>query len=234
MHSEGRNYAGGWDATTPGWARAARWRDWEPTISTLHRWVQIVGKVRLALAPPLNHWWHVALYVTARGLTTSPIPYGDRAFEVDFDFVEHRLHVTDGDPGAFTMVLEPRSVARFYGEFMAGLRTRGIDVAISPHPVEVADAIRFDQDERHGLVRPAPRGSCCGGRCGHADRVFKGFQTGFVGKASPVHFFWGGFDLDYDALLGPTRAAPSGRHPELSGLGHGGGESRTRTSRAGW
>ena len=96
------------------------WRDWGPTVSTLHMWLQIVGKVRLALAPPLNHWWHVPLYVTARGLTTSPIPYGEREFQVDLDFVEHRLRVTDADPGAFTMALEPRSVARFYREFLGG------------------------------------------------------------------------------------------------------------------
>jgi hypothetical protein len=125
------------------------WRDWEPTLSSLHMWLQIVGKVGLALAPPLNHWWHVPLYVTARGLTTSPVPYGDREFQVDVDFVEHRLHVTDGDPGAFSMALELRSVAQFYREFLAGLRSRRIDVAISRHPVEVADAIPFDQDEGH-------------------------------------------------------------------------------------
>src|SRR6476620_2475654 len=125
------------------------WRDWEPTVSTLHMWLQIVGKVRLALAPPLNHWWHVPLYVSARGLTTSPIPYGDREFQVDVDLVEHRVQVIDGDPAPFSMALEPGSVAGFYREFMAGLRSRGIDVAISPRPVEVDDAIRFDEDERH-------------------------------------------------------------------------------------
>ena len=150
-----------WPTTRAQWPELP-WRDWEPTISTLHMWLQIVGKVRLALAPPLNHWWHVPLYVTARGLTTSPIPFGDRAFQIDLDFVEHRLEVSDGDPGAFTMALEPRSVARFYREFLAGLRSRGVDVAIWPHPVEVADAIPFEQDERHALIRPAPRASCSG------------------------------------------------------------------------
>jgi hypothetical protein len=160
------------------------------------------------LAPPLNHWWHVALYVTARGLTTSPIPYRDGAFQVDFDFVEHRLHLTDGDPGAFTMVLEPRSVARFYREFMAGLRGRGIDVAISPHPVEVADAIPFDQDEGHGSYDPR-EAELLWRAMRQVDGVLKGFQTGFVGKASPVHFFWGGFDLTTTRYSG--RPAP--RHP---------------------
>ena len=184
------------------------WRDWEPTLSTLHMWVQIVGKVRLALAPPLNHWWHVPLYVTARGLTTSPIPYGDREFQVDFDFVDHRLQVTDGDPGAFSMALEPRSVARFYREFLAGLQTRGIDVDISRRPVEVADAIPFDQDEGHASYDPHHAQQLWRALV-QVDRVLKGFQTGFVGKASPVHFFWGGFDLTTTRFSG--RPAP--RHP---------------------
>jgi hypothetical protein len=184
------------------------WQDWEPTMSTLHRWVQIVGKVRLALAPPVNHWWHVPLYVTARGLTTSPIPRGDQAFQVDFDFVDHRLVISDGDPGSATIALEPRSVARFYREFMAGLRNRGIDVSIWPRPVEVADAIPFDQDEQHASYEPLHAQQLHGALL-RADRVFKGFQTGFVGKASPVHFFWGGFDLATTRFSG--RPAP--RHP---------------------
>ena len=184
------------------------WRSWEPTLSTLHMWVQIVGKVRLALAPPLNHWWHVPLYVTARGMTTSPIPYGDREFQVDFDFVDHRLQVTDGDPGAFSMALEPRSVARFYREFLAGLQARGIDVDISRRPVEVADAIPFDQDEGHASYDPHHAQQLWRALV-QVDRVLKGFQTGFVGKASPVHFFWGGFDLTTTRFSG--RPAP--RHP---------------------
>lgn len=112
-------------------------------------WLQIAGKVSLALAPPLNHWWHVGLSVTTRGLTTGPIPCGTRRFQVDFDFVDHRLTVTDGEPGAFTMALEARSVASFYAEFMSGIRERGIDVSIWPRPVEVAGAIPFDEDEKH-------------------------------------------------------------------------------------
>src|SRR4051794_3468528 len=101
------------------------WQDWEPTISTLHMWLQIVGKVRMALTPPVNHWWHAPLYVSARGLTTSAIPYGDSDFEIEFDFVEHRLTIVDAQPGAFVMDLGPRSVADFYRQFMAGLRERG-------------------------------------------------------------------------------------------------------------
>jgi hypothetical protein len=192
------------DATSAGWPELP-WHDWQPTISTLHMWLQIVGKVRLALASPLNHWWHVALYVTARGLTTSPIPYGEREFQVDLDFVDHRLHVTDGDPSAFSMVLEPRSVARFYREFLAGLRSRGIDVAISPNPVEVADAVPFDQDDGHASYDQGHAESLWRALV-QVDRVLKGFQTGFVGKASPVHLFWGGFDLTTTRFSG--RPAP--------------------------
>jgi hypothetical protein len=184
------------------------WQDWEPTISTLHRWVQIVGKVRLAQAPPLNHWWQVPLYVTARGLTTSPIPYRDREFQVDLDFVEHRLVVSDSEPGAFTMALEPRSVARFYREFMAGLWSRGIEVSIRPHPVEVVDAIPFEQDERHASY-DRHQAQLLWRALVDADRVMKAFQTGFVGKASPVHLFWGGFDLATSRFSGH----PAPRHP---------------------
>ena len=101
------------------------WQEWHPTLATLHMWTQIVGKVRMALAPPLNHWWHVPLYVSARGLTSSPIPYRDRQFQVDFDLLDHRLDVTDSDGRSFTMALEPKSVARFYAEFMDGLRSLG-------------------------------------------------------------------------------------------------------------
>ena len=117
-------------------------------------WVQIVGKVRMALTPPLNHWWHAPLYVSARGLTTSAIPYGDSDFEVEFDFVEHRLTVLDAQPGGFVMDLRPRSVAEFYREFMAGLRGRGIEVRIHPKPSEVADAIPFAEDEEHASYDP--------------------------------------------------------------------------------
>ena len=207
MNHDGHSAGAGRVATATRWPELP-WHDWEPTISTLHMWLQVVGKVRLALTPPLNHWWHVPLYVTARGLTTSPIPNGDRTFQIDIDFVDHRLTVIDDDPDAFTMKLESRSVARFYRELMAGLRSRGVDVAISPRPVEVADPIPFDQDERHATYDP-----------GHAhllwqalvqvDRVLKQFGTGFIGKASPVHLFWGGFDLTTTRFSG--RPAP--RHP---------------------
>jgi len=174
-------------------------------MSTLHMWVQIVGKVRMALAPPLNHWWHVPLYVTARGLTTSPIPYGLRLFQVDFDFLDHRLQVTDSDRGSLTMALEPMSVARFYRRFMDGLRGLGIDVRISARPVEVADAIPFDADERHASYDEEHAELFWRGLA-QADRVMKAFQSSFVGKASPVQFFWGSFDLAASRYSG--RLAP--------------------------
>jgi hypothetical protein len=187
---------------------ALPWRDWAPTVSTLHMWTQIVGKVRMALAPPLNHWWHVPLYIDTRGFTTSTIPYGQRDFQVDFDFVDHRLLITDTDGGAFTMPLEPKSVARFYREFMDGLRNLGIDVRIWPQPVEVADAIPFEADEQHASYDPGHAASLWRAFV-QADRVMRTFRTGFVGKASPVHLFWGSFDIATTRYSG--RPAP--RHP---------------------
>ena len=194
--------------TTPARWPELPWRDWEPTISTLHMWVQIVGKVRLALAPPLNHWWQVPLYVTARGLTTSPIPYGDRAFQVDFDFVEHRLAgqrrrprvLRDGPRAAVGRAVLPRVHGR-----APKPRHRRRHLAPSGggrrrHPVRPGRAAC--------LLRPAPRAAVVAGAV-QVDRVMKVFQTGFVGKASPVHFFWGGFDLATTRFSG--RPAP--RHP---------------------
>ena len=192
------------DHPTDSWPELP-WREWGPTVETLHLWLQIVGKVRLALAPPLNHWWHITLYVTSRGLTTSAIPYGPREFQVDLDFVDHRLLVTDSAGGAFAMPLAAQSVARFYREFMAGLRELGIEVSISTKPVEIADAIPFDADERHASYEPSHAQSLWRGFA-QADRVLKAFQSGFVGKASPVHLFWGSFDLATSRYSG--RAAP--------------------------
>lgn len=184
------------------------WTAWAATIDTLHMWTQIVGKVRMALAPPLNHWWHVALYVTARGLTTSAIPYGRGEFQVDFDFLEHRLTCAVGDGNSFTMALEPKSVATFYREFMDGLHGLGIDVRIWTMPVEVEVAIPFELDDQHASYDATHVYAFWRGLV-QADRVLKEFQTGFVGKASPVHFFWGGFDLATTRFSG--RPAP--RHP---------------------
>ena len=184
------------------------WRDWQPTMSTVHMWVQIVGKVRMALAPPLNHWWHVPLYVSSRGLTTSPIPYRRRLFEVEFDFLKHRLVASDSRASSFEMPLQAASVALFYRELMSGLRSLGVDVQISTRPVEVAQAIPFEADEEHAVYDPAHAQAMWHGLL-QAERVMKAFQSGFAGKASPVHFFWGSFDLAATRYSG--RGAP--RHP---------------------
>jgi len=184
------------------------WRDWEPTISTLHRWVQIIGKVRMALAPPLNHWWHITLYVSARGLTTGAIPYADRSFQVDLDFIGHQLKVTDSDGGAFKLPLGPMSVATFYRAFMAGLRGLGIEVRISTTPNEVVDAVPFEVDEQHASYDPRHAQLFWRG-LRQADRVMKAFQSGFIGKASPVHLFWGSFDLAASRYSG----RPAAGHP---------------------
>jgi len=187
---------------------ALPWREWQPTLETLHMWLQIVGKVRMALTPPLNHWWHITLFTTARGLTTSPIPYDEREFQVDFDFIDHRLLVSDTAGGTFTMKLEPTSVARFYAEFMDGLRGLGIEVRIATKPVEVADAIPFERDELHASYEPAHAQHFWRSLL-EADRVLKSFQSGFIGKVSPVQLFWGG--LDHATSRYSDRAAP--RHP---------------------
>jgi hypothetical protein len=197
------------DATQEPWPELP-WRYWEPTISTLHMWVQIVGKVRMALAPPLNHWWHVPLYVSSRGLTTSPIPYSRRQFQVDFDFLDHRLQVSDSEAGLFSLPLEPKSVATFYGEFKAGLAGLGIEVRIWPKPVEVVEAIPFEVDEQHASYDRRHAQSLWRALL-QADRVMKAFQTGFTGKASPVHLFWGSFDLAATRYSGrPAPLHPGG------------------------
>jgi hypothetical protein len=201
-----------YDHSTEAWSDpwpTLPWREWEPTASTVHLWLQIVGKVRLTLAPPLNHWWHITLYVTSRGLTTSAIPYGPREFQVDLDFVDHRLLVSDSAGGAFAMPLVAQSVARFYREFMAGLKGIGIDVRISTKPVEIDDAVPFEVDEADASYDPSHAQSLWRGFV-QADRVMKAFQSGFVGKASPVHLFWGSFDLAtsrYSARPAPLHSA---------------------------
>lgn len=179
--------------------------EWADTYATLHMWTQIVGKVRLALAPRVNHWWEVPLYVSARGLTTSPIPYRDGVFEVQFDFIDHRLDVTTSAGQTQSMRLEPRTVAQFHTEFFALLRTLDIDVKIWNMPVEIPNPIRFVEDRVHGAYDP---------RCANAfwralvtvDAIFKEFRSGFIGKVSPVHFFWGSFDLAVTRFSG--RRAP--------------------------
>jgi len=184
---------------------------WQGTRDTLHMWTQIVGKVRLALTPTTNHWWNVALYVTARGLTTRVIPYGERVFEIEFDFLEHQLVIQTCDPARKTIPLGPRSVADFYREFMSALRALKIDVKIWRMPVEVMDPIAFDQDHVHASYDKeyARRFWRC---LVSIDEVFKVFRSRFVGKSSPVHFFWGSFDLAVTRFSG--RPAPERTDPD--------------------
>ena len=178
---------------------------WRETYHNLHMWTQIVGKVRLELTPLVNHWWNVPLYVGARGLTTSPIPYQGGVFEIAFDFLEHELTVERSDGRRQTLALEPLTVAAFYSEFMSALRSLGIDVSIYAKPVEVPDPVPFADDTLYRAYdRDAARRfwqilvSC--------DNVFKQFRAGFLGKCSPVHFFWGSFDLAVTRFSG--RRAP--------------------------
>ncbi len=181
---------------------------WKDTYATLHMWTQIVGKVRLRLTPNLNHWWNVPLYVTARGLTTSRIPYGERAFEVWFDFIRHQLVLETSDGLEKTLPLKPRSVAEFYQEFMELLRAAKIELKIWRIPVEIPDPIAFDRDRVHASYDRASVEKFWRILLS-VDTVFNQFRTRFVGKSSPVHFFWGSFDLAVTRFSG--RRAPERR-----------------------
>lgn len=167
---------------------------WEPTRATLHMWTQIVGKIRLALTPPVNHWWQVPLYVSAQGLTTSLIPCGAKSFEILFDFVRHVLLIQKSDGTSRSLKLAAMSVADFDGEVMAMLRAMDIAVTIWPVPVEIPNPIRFDQDSAHAAY-DADAVNRFWRILMSADAVLKEFRGGFLGKCSPVHFFWGSFDL---------------------------------------
>jgi len=183
----------------------AGWRD---SYATLHRWTQIIGKIRLTLSPWLNHSWQVTLYVTARGLSTSPIPYGTRNFEIEFDFIDHALEITTSDGEVRKFALAGHSAASFYARVMALLAELGIQVNIDEMPNELPDPIRFSEDTQHASYDPAAVTRLYKILV-NVDRVFKQFRTGFLGKASPVHFFWGSFDLAVTRFSG--RRAP--RHP---------------------
>lgn len=186
--------------------------DWQDTYRTLHLWTQIVGKVRLAQTPWLNHSWQAPLYLTARGLTTGPVSHGPRSFDVEFDFVEHRLQVRT-ETAVAALPLRPCSVAQFYAQVMETLQALGVPVRIHGAPNEMVEAVPFQEDRE---LRPYD------GAAAHrfwrallqADRVLKLFRTGFLGKASPVHFFWGSFDLAVTRFSG--RAAP----PHPGGVPH--------------
>ena len=186
------------------WPRLAV-KDWQDTYATLHMWTQIVGHIRMKQTPMVNHWWNTALYLTSRGLTTSPIPYGTRTFDIDFDFIDHRLFIRTSDGAVKTLALEPRSVADFYREVMDTLRSLSIDVRIHGKPDEVADPIPFAEDDKHASY-DAESANRFWRVLLQADRVFKQFRSSFIGKCSPVHFFWGSFDLAVTRFSG--RPAP--------------------------
>lgn len=181
--------------------------DWEPTRRSLHMWTQIVGKVRLAHAPPLNHWWQAPLYVSPRGLTTSPIPVDARLLDMEFDFLDHRLAVRVSDGGAGHVDLRDSSVAQFHDETMALLGRLGVATRITKRPNEVDPAIPFAEDEHAGYDPAAA--NAFWQQLVQADRVIGRFRSRFTGKVSPVHFFWGSFDLACSRFSG--RPAP--RHP---------------------
>jgi len=178
---------------------------WQDTCETLHMWTQIVGKIRKTLTPLVNHWWNVTLYVTARGLTTSPIPYGAGTFEINFDFIDHKLDIFTSDGLAKQIALAPKSVAQFYHELMESLHALGIDVKIHATPDEVPNPIPFAEDVTHKSYDP---------EYAHkfwrilvtVDEAFKEFRAPFIGKCSPVHFYWGSFDLAATRFSG--RRAP--------------------------
>ncbi len=204
--------------------------EWQPTYDTLHMWTQIVGKVRMSLSPPLNHFWHVTLYINSRGLTTGPIPSANGVFEIQFDFIDHQLLICAGGGQKMSRPLRAESVASFYRALSETLNSLNIRCEINPDPQEVPNRIRFDQDEIHHSYDP---------EYAHrhwqilvsTSKVMEKFRSGFFGKCSPIHFFWGSFDLACTRFSGrpaPPRkgiiSGPSYSHEESSaGFWPGGG-----------
>ncbi len=191
--------------------------DWQDTCKTLHMWLQVAGKIRMTLSTPLNHWWHVSLYVNARGLTTSPIPYGDGAFEMQFDFLNHELQISTSGGERAVVSLEPQSVAAFYTKTMAALHGLQIDVAINTKPQEVPDPIPFEKDETHksydrDAVERFFRVLLS------SEKVFQQFRASYLGKSSPVQFFWGSMDLSCVRFSGRPAVPP--RKGRITGNTH--------------
>lgn len=194
---------------------ALPYAEWSDTCETLHMWTQIAGKIRMAMTPPINHWWHVTLYVTPRGLGTSLIPNNGRPFEIEFDFLAHRLMINCGDGAHREIPLAPMTVADFYQRVMVALSELKIDVEISTEPQEVANPIRFDEDRQHrsydaDAVHRFWRALVA------SSNVMTEFRSRFIGKVSPVHFFWGGFDLAVSRFSG--RRAP--KHAPIPGVSY--------------
>jgi uncharacterized protein DUF5996 len=188
--------------------------DWKETFATLRLWTQIVGKVRLVQSPWINHQWHVTLYVTARGLTTSPIPHGTRIFEIEFDFLDHRLRIRDNDGETRALTLAPQPVSAFYRQVMALLDELELPVKINRRPNELPEAIPFDKDDVHRSY-DAEHAQRFWRALVQADRVFKAFRGRFTGKCSPVHFFWGSGDLAVSRFSGRRAPVHPGGAPNM-------------------
>ncbi len=191
------------------------YNDWKETCETLHLWTQVMGKVRLALTPWLNHSWHVPLYVNSRGFTTSPIYYEHRSFEIVFDFNQHILEIVTSDGSGSRLALEPRTVAQFYETVIWDLGKAGIHVVIDEHPCEIPGAIPFSRDRVHCAYDPEFARRFWKVLL-QADRILKQFRTGFIGKSSPVHFFWGSFDLAVTRFSGRRAPLHRGGVPGLA------------------
>jgi hypothetical protein len=189
-----------------------KFSEWQDTCATLHMWTQVIGKIRLRQTPLVNHWWNVPLYVSARGLTTSAMSYEDRIFEIEFDFIEHQLLIKCSDGASETLTLRPQSVADFYAEVMAALRELGLEIKIWTMPVEIPNPIRFEEDKTHASY-DAEYANRFWRALVKMDEVFKEFRARFIGKVSPVHFFWGSFDMAVTRFSG--RPAPEREGADL-------------------
>ena len=201
------------DASTDAWP-ALPLEAWSDTYATLHRWMQIVGKVRLRQSPWINHGWHATLYPTGTGLTTSPVPYGGRAFAIDFDFIDHRLLVRCDDGRGAALPLEPQSVAAFHRRLMEAMAGLDLHVKIHMMPNEIAGAVRFDLDEEHRAYDPEYANRFWRATL-QAERVLQRFRARFIGKCSPVHLFWGAPDLAVTRFSGRTAPPHPGGFPNL-------------------
>lgn len=186
--------------------------EWKDTFATLHMWTQIVGKIRLEQTPLVNHWWNVPLYVSARGLTTSAMPYENRIFEMEFDFIDHQLHIKCSDGSVTNVALRPRSVADFYQEVMKALSSLGLEIKIYTTPVEIPDPIPFTEDETHGAY-DAEYANRFWRILAQSGKVFEEFRSRFIGKVSPVHFFWGSFDMAVTRFNGKRAPEREGADP---------------------
>lgn len=187
---------------------------WSETYATLHLWTQIVGKIRLVQSPWINHSWHVTLYVTSRGLTTGPVPHGNRTFQISFDFIAHELRVEASDGGSGRVALQPQSVAAFYASLMAELNRLELGVAIYRLPSEIPDAIPFDADEVHRAYEPEYANRFWRILV-QAERILTAFRARFTGKCSPVHYFWGAADLAVTRFSGRPAPPHPGGIPNL-------------------